>query len=475
MANFGNIVCSELKSQDQYSKVSLSYLPTGTVGITQRVYGGFGKAYLSDDAGEREYTGMDGYPSGTLRTYDVMLGNGTGSTSVAITAETKYFVEEPTEHNPLFFGLLKTGEDEYTGYYYVHYYDAGDSQYYCRIRKIVITHGGAHTDSILLEIDMSDNNWWHGNSSIVIDKNGYLGVAHATLEVGGGGDDPVGYDIQIYKIDMVNGTVSKIIDFDMTGNDDNRSFPDIDRESIPLALRNSNGTLAWATLYTNFDYINCSSTTYAIINGNENIVKQLIDTSFPCGPPGQSAREIKSAQYNLRDYLFMMRFTCDDGTHTIIYTPTGGYQVHIEAAPPYFTPEPLPLTFVSKRAYPAIVEPFGQYYRFVDAATGETGDPFAIYNSTGTVATGTSSNMAIYPTLDALTGYMYIGYDNKILGVDPLTGEIMKEIPIAVGATAFKNHGNFFLRYAFSNTYFTYIDNGYAPIAVNECIIIEHN
>lgn len=401
------------------ANVSLSFIPTGTVGLYQDINSS-SLIYASDDEGAREFATYNGV---SLKTYDVIL---TGTAQIQLTSTT---ASAPADK---YSGIaLKKESDTLYYVYYLSYYSKYTPQKRLRIRRISITVGVGGTDEILYEVPI-DATYFDGITTKRVGNVAYIGLARGTPL---GDHNCYSSSISIYGINMDTGAVGIAATWDSGGSS---SYPHyVYMDSIPLTMAQGEEGFIWTTCYTTYD---TSGNVYVVINGQATkIYSTLLG--------GIDVVYIGGCNYNSRDYILEWSFFGGSPNMDVAtYTPRAGTTLYFSSYVP--TIWLTPLVFTSENVFPALVLVEGTDYWWVNPATGLLTEKLAI------AGVNDYDIYTVFPTIDTIDGSIYVSVKingvHKVVGIRANTGEVIHEIDVSCDVNSLSsgfNHGNFLFNY----------------------------
>lgn len=436
-------------------RVSMSAMPTGTIGVAEVALSDARAIYISDDEGAREFAIWDGT---YLKEYEVILGYGTGTVSIVAGNVTSAPADMslPTGHfQP--FGLKKESDALYSAYYYNGTANA--------IHKVSIVPGVGGTDAAILSIPMENVD---NVTSTTIGHRKYYSTAERWSGWEGHEIFHTNIRCRVYCVDMENGTTSQFTLFHKHGKEMNSDpggpFPPRSSKmygtgyyavgGAVAAIVQTGGIPIWAFGFVETTYDLSEILTiemHSVINGEESVFHE--DTNTLTVPEIRLVGE----NYNSNDYYLAWYYSEGYPYNNLLWSAlvfngnSVPYKTLAEGAYLPLTSSP---TLISKTTFPAVsFESSGVIW--VNPTTG--------IKTTAITLPGITTIYAICTTLDALTGDVYMFADaSKLLAVQPNTNTIVQEWPIfpsLTSPTQVWNHGNFFVVFGQAKYEIMYVEN----------------
>ena len=440
-------------------RVSMSAMPTGTIGVAEVALSDARAIYISDNEGAREFAIWDGT---YLKEYEVILGYGTGTVSIVAGNVTSAPADMslPTGHfQP--FGLKKESDALYSAYYYNGIANA--------IHKVSIVPGVGGTDAAILSIPMENVD---KITSTIIGHRKYFLTAERWSGWEGHEIFHTNIRCRVYYVDMENGTTSQFTLFHKHGKMMNSNpggpFPPKSSKMYGTGYYAVGGAMA-AIVQTGGipifasgfeEVISNMSDIFtlkmcSVINGEESVFHENANASTVPGI------QVGGGNYNFNDYClnwYDMNYQAPNH-HTLSWSALAfngnsvPYKTLAEGAYLSLTPYP---TLISKTTFPVVsFESSGVTKIWVNPTTG--------IKTTAITLPGITTIYAICTTLDALTGDVYMFADaSKLLAVQPNTNTIVREWPIFPSLTSTAhvwNHGNFFVVFGQAEYEIMYVEN----------------
>jgi len=438
-------------------RVSMSAMPTGTIGVAEVALSDARAIYISDDEGAREFAIWDGT---YLKEYEVILGYGTGTVSIVAGNVTSAPADMslPTGHfQP--FGLKKESDALYSAYYYNGIANA--------IHKVSIVPGVGGTDAAILSIPMENVD---NITSTTIGHRRYYSTAERWSEWERHLIFHTHVRCRVYCVDMENGTTSQFASFHKHGENMNSDpggpFPPHVSKMYGTTYHAVGGAMAaivqtggipiWAfgfveTTYNLSDIFTIKM--YSVINGEESVFHE--DTNTLTVPEIQLAGE----NYNSNDY-YLAWYDTDYQDPTLLWSAlvfNGNSVPYKTLAEGAYLPFALRPALISKTTFPAVS------FDYESSDTKIWVNPTTGIETTAITLPGITTIYAICTTLDALTGDVYMFADaSKLLAVQPNTNTIVQEWPIfpsLTSPTQVWNHGNFFVVFGQAEYEIMYVEN----------------
>ena len=422
---------------------------------------------LSDNAGEREFSVLESLGSTSYRLLTYTITTSFPQSITLLNSDDFDITTSASEILNFFFGIKKINDTLYCVYYSTancngHTNPGTDS--HVRIRKISVTPGVGYSDDVVEEITLShtDTYRWQLETSIVINKKGYIGLIRECRIAPNRGFYYSGYCLDMETDSVTLEFTYNKLNYYSDGNLYLHSITPLDSWTFnhgkSMIFYSSSGTLKWVAYYQDDIAKNNGGAYYIdgygahIMANGEDTLLEKIDylgiTTFHC-------EGVSINQYTSKDGVGSVRFTWPlDSSKNVIgrlhSDDTVSAYIPDSSAPLIWS---MPSPIRSESIYPGIAKTSGgasSTLTTIDTNTGE---------STGTLSiSGVTTIYTLFPTLDTGDNSLYVGVKMdddscKVLGINPSSAVVNTTIAdidfSGVSSYYFSNHGNFFVDWDF--------------------------